>query len=431
MMRQIVLSAVLATGHCTFSTAADTLLTDAKLTAGENLASADGNYVLVMQSDGNLVMYHGTTALWSSGTSVTSGAECRMQGDGNLVVYGMVEGKFTAVWASCTDKPGARLDLQNDGNVVIYHDRVALWSSESHQRGQAILKTTRGFLEFGHVRYPQVMGHRTKADTKPKPKIPESLVKLEVAKHVSTWASNKLGYGKWLARVAGRVVPVVGWVIVGSECALCLCDSGEWVYGELFEVEGEPNPNAGKVSVAVKTAGEMEAITPLLSDDGTCSLLFHTGFLHADADVVIANRAKIEDAEKFRITRHDDGTVSLLAVATGKYLSASEAGLKADAETLDASAKFTPEAFESSLFLKLADGGYVSALPRRTLSVKVKENVAAAAQWVGTNAADAGIWVGDKASDAGGWIGDKSSDSATWSWGKMKGGYRFFRRQLD
>ena len=49
-----------------------------------------------MQSDGNLVLHHGATVVWSSGTS-SAGAHALLQGDGNLVVYSSTS---QPLWAS-------------------------------------------------------------------------------------------------------------------------------------------------------------------------------------------------------------------------------------------------------------------------------------------------------------------------------------------
>jgi hypothetical protein len=84
---------------------------------GDAISSSNGNYRLVLQTDGNLVLYSGTSALWASGTNSKPVAVCIMQADGNLVLY---DRSAQAVWASHTNgKPGAHLDVQNDGNVVI------------------------------------------------------------------------------------------------------------------------------------------------------------------------------------------------------------------------------------------------------------------------------------------------------------------------
>jgi hypothetical protein len=92
--------------------------------AGDFVRSSGGEYKLVMQQDGNLVLYRGSEPLWSSQTGGSSGAFAAMQEDGNLVVY---RGK-TPLWASNTDTPGARLAVQDDGNLVIYAGKTPVWS---------------------------------------------------------------------------------------------------------------------------------------------------------------------------------------------------------------------------------------------------------------------------------------------------------------
>lgn len=103
------------------------------LTAGQTINSPNGRYRMVMQGDGNLVLYVHGKALWSSVTNGNPGAFVGMQGDGNLVVYSA--GKV-ALWASGTDqRPGSRLYLQDDGNAVIYEGSRARWASNTVQHG--------------------------------------------------------------------------------------------------------------------------------------------------------------------------------------------------------------------------------------------------------------------------------------------------------
>ncbi|MGW7002509.1 hypothetical protein ACWGCW_06705 [Streptomyces sp. NPDC054933] len=80
---------------------------------------------LVMQRDGNLVMYRKRDgkAIWSSGTYGHPGAYAAMQSDGNLVIYRSGGGSSTggALWASRTyGHAGAYAIMQDDGNLVIY-----------------------------------------------------------------------------------------------------------------------------------------------------------------------------------------------------------------------------------------------------------------------------------------------------------------------
>ena len=71
---------------------------------GEKLTN--GIYTLTCQANGSLAMSHrdGASEIvdWSSGTSGTA-AECVMQPDGNLVIYGA---RMNVIWASGTGSPG-------------------------------------------------------------------------------------------------------------------------------------------------------------------------------------------------------------------------------------------------------------------------------------------------------------------------------------
>lgn len=98
---------------------------------GDSRTSDNGVYTLILQEDGNLVLYiaGGAHALWASGTHGQAVSRCIMQGDGNLVIYGYPN----AIWASNTwGHPGARLVVQDDGNVVIYStEGKALWATDT------------------------------------------------------------------------------------------------------------------------------------------------------------------------------------------------------------------------------------------------------------------------------------------------------------
>jgi hypothetical protein len=104
------------------------------LTANQTFAvnqpidSCDGRFKLVLGGDGNLVLYQGSTALWSAKTYGKGGTKALMQGDGNFVIY---TASGSPVWSTGTaGNSGASLSVQNDGNVVIYSAAgKGLWST--------------------------------------------------------------------------------------------------------------------------------------------------------------------------------------------------------------------------------------------------------------------------------------------------------------
>lgn len=107
----------------------DTLKSDEQLTKGQFLTSNNGRYQLILQEDGNLVLYEVKRALWSSRTNGKAVSRCVMQSDGNLVIYGFNK----AIWASRTDgNAGAYLIVQDDGNVVIYVNDKSIWATNTN-----------------------------------------------------------------------------------------------------------------------------------------------------------------------------------------------------------------------------------------------------------------------------------------------------------
>jgi len=113
----------------------NTLFAGEQLLKATALVSANGQYSLEMQTDGNLVIYGpGHVALWNTGTRGGDNF-FRNQTDGNLVVY---SGAGVAQWESRTSGRGASsLVMQDDGNLVLYKDnttpRVATWISNTAQ----------------------------------------------------------------------------------------------------------------------------------------------------------------------------------------------------------------------------------------------------------------------------------------------------------
>ncbi|MGF9944630.1 hypothetical protein ABEX44_15410 [Priestia megaterium] len=102
-----------------------------KLLPGQSLWSQNGQYALVMQTDGNLVQYKSGVALWASGTNGKKVDFAILQDDGNFVIYG----GGGALWDTKTHgNKVAYLIVQDDGNIVIYGaNGKPVWASKSAQ----------------------------------------------------------------------------------------------------------------------------------------------------------------------------------------------------------------------------------------------------------------------------------------------------------
>jgi hypothetical protein len=99
----------------------DTLPAGGQLGSQQYLLSSDKRYGLLLQPDGNVVLYGpGYHVLWNSGT--TTMTRLVMQTDGNLVGYN----GNTPVWNRATTT-GTRLVMQSDGNLVEYNVNTPLW----------------------------------------------------------------------------------------------------------------------------------------------------------------------------------------------------------------------------------------------------------------------------------------------------------------
>jgi hypothetical protein len=111
----------------------DTLPSGGRLDPNDDVVSNNGRFQLIMQSDGNLVLYDnvaGRKPIWTSGTQGKPVNNCVMQSDGNLVIYGLPN----PIWDSGTQgHPNAFLRVQDDGNIVIYQPGPSLWASNTVQ----------------------------------------------------------------------------------------------------------------------------------------------------------------------------------------------------------------------------------------------------------------------------------------------------------
>jgi hypothetical protein len=97
----------------------NTTLWPGTLFPGQSIDTADRRYHLVLQKDGNLVLYSPNRALWASGTDGRSVSFLTMQSDGNLVLY---DSNFRALWYTRTSvNKLMKLTVQQDGNLVLYN----------------------------------------------------------------------------------------------------------------------------------------------------------------------------------------------------------------------------------------------------------------------------------------------------------------------
>jgi hypothetical protein len=113
---------------------------DLRLTQGASVYA--GSLRLVMQGDGNLVLYQGGTVLWSTGTygqnCGTNQCVTAFQGDGNFVVY---NGQ-TPLWFSNTGgNPGGSLVLSSQPPYleVLAGNQSVLWAASDTISGHTLV----------------------------------------------------------------------------------------------------------------------------------------------------------------------------------------------------------------------------------------------------------------------------------------------------
>ncbi len=109
-----------------------------QLGQGQRLVSPNGRFHLVMQTDGNLVLYDGGPGLnpfWATGTwslpADRRPTHADMQNDGNFVLY---NDAGQPAWAAGVYGSfiNPYVELQDDGNLVIYHNgRTPLWATNT------------------------------------------------------------------------------------------------------------------------------------------------------------------------------------------------------------------------------------------------------------------------------------------------------------
>jgi peptidoglycan hydrolase-like protein with peptidoglycan-binding domain len=101
------------------TTESSRLQADQELFDGSALVSPSGRYRLVLQSDGNLVLYWEGHPLWNTGTRGDAPDHLVMQNDGNLVLYQGLDVLWDSKSGGGERSSAYYLILQNDGSAVI------------------------------------------------------------------------------------------------------------------------------------------------------------------------------------------------------------------------------------------------------------------------------------------------------------------------
>jgi hypothetical protein len=125
-------------GRMTQTAPPDTLNSGASLGGNQTLVSANGLYTLIMQTDGDLVIYGpGHKRIWSSGTTGSLYAVFANQSDGNMVV--IAQGNRPACSFDTEIHPHSRIAMQSDGALVVYAPgRGTIWNSRQGGQCRAI-----------------------------------------------------------------------------------------------------------------------------------------------------------------------------------------------------------------------------------------------------------------------------------------------------
>lgn len=118
----------------------DILTINDQLVPGQYLTSLDGQYRLILQTDGNVVLYSMTNvAVWDTATFGPM-ARLTMQADGNLVLY---RATGAPAWYSGTyGQPGLTLQVTGQATAQLAHNSAVVWRNPVAQgilwRGQSL-----------------------------------------------------------------------------------------------------------------------------------------------------------------------------------------------------------------------------------------------------------------------------------------------------
>lgn len=118
-----------------FTSLGDILLPGQRLSADESLCSPDGTVRCALGKDGMLTVSFGTQTLWDSITAQTGDSNYLEFGaEGNLLLC-TGEDEVLIDWRA-TGMGGRRLVMQDDGNLVLYADQGrVVWASDRLKNG--------------------------------------------------------------------------------------------------------------------------------------------------------------------------------------------------------------------------------------------------------------------------------------------------------
>lgn len=134
---------VAAIGAATNAVAADTLIVNQYMEPNQHLTSANREYRLTFQSDGNLVLHRQSdrAQIWASNTANQNGKRLVLGWHGDLMVQSHSR---SPAWTSGTRGSRVnRLKVQNDGNVVLYDTaNNQVWATDTSATKIATLAST-------------------------------------------------------------------------------------------------------------------------------------------------------------------------------------------------------------------------------------------------------------------------------------------------
>ena len=113
-----------------YKTGDDSLKLGEKINVEQSLVSQNGLYRLLVQSDGNVVLYDTNgTPHWATNTHGTAGSSLVLKADGRLSVQ---TNQGQEIWGVSVSGKNT-LILQNDRNLVIYNENgIPVWASNTH-----------------------------------------------------------------------------------------------------------------------------------------------------------------------------------------------------------------------------------------------------------------------------------------------------------